>query len=705
MTRVSVKKPLIFSLLVWLLVLLVPATRPMALLDWKRATLERFSDWNPAFLPLDAPYQPEKELDGAFVYYPAGVMAARDDDAPDDVRAGQMQVAPQFAALSRSSNDRDVLVWCARSAQNPKMVANNLETLSRRFPRDAALLSWAAAARVANLRLSTRVAGPLSSSFPNWSVQKTPTGAGAPSPGSPWLKVVRGARPAWDAVAQTARRGQVLEPGNGFWWWLETMALLGARRDEDVWRVLKVGGQKAFYNDHASELRLALYHARKRSQGVVPVSASISGVVVNSPIWWRLREVVSQTCENIIGARLMGRHTTALEGGRDLVRMGRLVRRSLFAPVHASVGVALELITLQNAQAPAAATINRLPSGASVVALAGHPRSLLRYANEQNRSDIARELTTEWNAVAASRRAQIAKFKAAASSSQGPGFDDTTIALAAGLQNTGSLLATTLPIPLLLLALSWPLTLWRRKSPVPENEEPSWKRGLGWSAFSIALLLGANFALSNFAWRYFDSGTAAKTPLAFNAILPRLVGVLPVWAFAFCALVASVGALWATIGAARQQNGELSLTNRLKKAFVSPDERLQTFDARPLLQLIVVVSLCFLAVAALGAFFYLPQEGALEAKINPTWHGEFAGLMLGAFFLFAALPAMFFRPKALRLRVLFGSWARVWRRFLVAHIALATLLYLACNVGGAFFGARYEAQWNRVFAGKQGGTR
>jgi hypothetical protein len=696
MARVAMKKPLLFFLLVWVFLFALPWTRPMAVLDWKRATLERFSDLNPALTPRDAPYQPEKERDRVFL--PNG-MPVPESEAPGEVRAGEMQVAPQFASLARSSSDRDVLAWCARSAGDAQTIGQNLEALARRFPQDADMLAWTTTARAASLDLNTRARGPITSLQPNASWSVMAPRAGDNSSGSShrtrWNAV------AANAVAALAKRGQKMEPRNGFWWWMETTALLGARRDEQVWAVLRAGGQKSLYDNHVKALSVALHRARLRSQGDAPVTVALRNLLDGWFYPGTFSQTTLQTCENIMAARLMERHKVALEGGRDLVRMGRLLRRAPDDLITPYTGVWIEQQALRYAQVPSALVMKPLKPGASVAVLAGSPGSLLRYANEQKRFDIARELTVEWNAVAAARRAQMAKIKAATrlSLAQNVGLDDTTIALSAGLQNTGSLLVSTLPVPLLLLALGWLPTLWRRPSPVEGAQElPSWTCGLGWSAFSIVVLLGANFVLSNFVWRFVDSRSTIKTPLSFNAMLPRLVGVLPSWAFGFCTLVASAGALWATNGWMRRQNGELPMLARLKNSLHSPDERLQTFDARPLLQLIAVVSAFCFASAALAAWFYLPQDGALQSR-SQTTHDWGGGLFLGVFWLVAVLLPVFFRPQTQRLRPFLSLWWRVWRHFLAAHIALATLLYLACNIGGAVFTTRFEAQWNRVFAG------
>lgn len=701
MARVAMKSPLLFSLFVWVFLLVCPWTRPMALLDWKRVTTGRVSDFVPAWAPRDAPLLPGQAQDDQVPPVHAALLHHEGAFQPG-ARAEQLTVALQFAGLARSSNDRDVLLWCALSPQDGGIVTDNLQVLARHFPRDAALLAWASTARVAVLNLQTRARGPFTGGAA-WSVRPH-------SPmGSPSSAPVLSEQKRWNILAQAALRGQAMEPRNGYWWWLETIALLGARRDEQLWPVLRAGGQKPFYDSHANDLRRALWRARVQAQGVMPVAAALKDLEQGD---WRevhleCHEATCQVCENIISARLLGRHKTALEGGRDLARLAALL---MHAKDDSSTyeGVAVQSFALQHAQVSAVGVKQLQPGGsASAHAFAGHPGSLLRYATEQKRGDIARELSAQWNALSAARRALTARY---ISSNTVPfaelGLDNISLALAAGVQNTGALLASTLPLPLLILALGGLRALWR---PVPEEEAselPSWTRGLGWSAFSIAVLLGANFALSSFLWRYYDSQAGTKTPLAFNAITPRLAGVLPAWTFGFPALVASVGALWASVHRARRQHGELPLQVRLKNSLASPDERLQSFDARPWIHLIALSSAWAFGIAALAAWFYWPQVGALESQSHrPTLHDQAGSFSLIAFYLAVALPVLFLRPKGAKRRPALVLRSPIWRRFLAAHIALATLLYLACNIGGAIFGARFEAGWSRVFAPTTSGEK
>lgn len=690
------KKPLLFPLFVWLVLLAIPTTRPMVLLDWKRATTQRLSEFVPGWAPRDEP----SFWIGTSSDAPPGTALFHADDTLANERAGEMEVAPPFAALARSSTQRDALLWCALSpvSENYKArkraIAANFESLERRFPGDATVLACSVTARTETLSLDTRAAGPLMGGA-GWSVRARKAGSGAAM------------RRSWDALARKIRRGQKMEPRNGFWWWMETVALLGARRDEQVWPVLGRGARMPF-DAHARDLRVALWRARVQSQGVMPVSVALSNLEYEDFNSLLMRNTsVEQVCENIIGARLLGRHKIALEGGRDLVRMGRSIRQSdsrfSYYP-----GSHCEDFALKHAQVPGVGATKRVKFGASAAALAGHPNSLLRYAAERNRPDVVRELTAQWNDLQSARRADAARWATLGKGSLWRyfGLNDRNIGLAAGFQNTGSLLVATLPVPLLLLTLGWLRSLWRPVAAGDERDAPRWTRGLGWSAFSLGVLLAANFGLSHMVWRVYDGNAGTATPLSFDAMLPRLVEVLPSWAFGFPTVAAWVGALWAGAASLRRQNGELPLRTRLKNSLSTPDERMETFDAHPLLQTVALGSAWLFALGALAAWFYWPQVGALEAQ-KSTLHNWAGGLGLGAFWLAGALPAFFWRPKnrggkrpsMLLLR------SPVWRRFLCAHIALATLLYLACNIGGAIFSARFETQWNRVFAPTRSGNK
>ncbi len=384
------KKPLLFSLLVWLALFLLPLTRAQMLLDWKSATIERAREWNPSLAPLHAPYQPEKDADGIYGGYGSSPVAK--DDVPDDVSANGLRVAPQFASVARGSNERDVLLWCVRSASDETIIGRNLEVLSRRFPRDIALLAWTCEAQLNGLSMSTRTPGPLSSPYPNWSVQVRNGQGGYQSAPGYEPDFTPQTRAKWDVLAVKARLGQQMEPRNGFWWWLEAACLLGARRDELVWNVLRAGKTKTRYDDHNLEIQGALRRAHRRTLGVVPMSFYLRGGNTSWQFLSRWREVTRQVCENVIGARLQKRHKTALEGGRDMVMMGAMLRRSTNS-IGVLVGIAVENIALRSALPPSVAPLNKLGRNPSAKVLAGHPRSFATRANKNGATSLSKSRT------------------------------------------------------------------------------------------------------------------------------------------------------------------------------------------------------------------------------------------------------------------------------------------------------------------------
>ncbi|BCM91779.1 hypothetical protein IAD21_03654 [Abditibacteriota bacterium] len=683
------KKPLLFCLLVWIVLFALPWTRGQALLDWRGATVGQFSGDIPAWAPLDAPYLPETD---AYNYSRSGSQISQNLD--ELVKANGLEVAPQFAAMARSSTDRDVLVWCALSPIDSKAVARNMAVIEARFPGDVSLLAWKCGTQIQNLSMTTRVPGPLSSPTVCWSVQTNKT------PGYPY-KVDDKARPQWDAVVVEAHKGQKMEPRNGFWWWLEAMALLGARRDEQVWPVLRVGSSKTQFDDYSTDRLLALRRAHLKTQGVVPIAFYIGGERNFSWMFYsRWREVARQVCENVMGARLLGRHKTALEGGRDMVMMGRLLRRSSDS-ISVLVGIAIENIALRSALPPASSTFKRLVPGANAAALAGHPTSLLRYANELNRKDIALQITNEWNAVTQARKAQTAKTKAAltSTSSQIQGVSDATATWAGGSQNTGALLVQTLPIPILEIGVLSVLLLVARRRPRDDGFVlPAWTRGLGWSAFALVVLFAAQTLFGSLSWKFLSYSGGWTTYWGFYFLLPRLVVLLPLWAFAFAACVAGVGAVWATVFAARRAQGEASLGARLMGIWSAPDERTGALNLGPILQLIALMGVWSAFAAALGAWFYFPQEGALETQSTDTLHDQYAGMALALFCLVPTILAILFRAKGYGVGTYFRGWLEVTRRFLVAHLVLTTVLYLLLATSGAFWSARFDAEWLKVNA-------
>lgn len=680
------KKPLLFCLFIWLVLLALPWTRGQTLLDWRGATVEQLSGSNPAWAPLDAPYRPEKDALVSFMVDPNRPLALGQDELPAPVTTNGLSVAPQFVSVARGSNDRDVLVWCGLWPLNSKALEHNLDVLFKRFPTDAALLAWSCGAHIQNLSLTTRIPGPLSSGSPNWSVQ-IPEKMRYP------VRVDYTAIPKWVPVIAKARRGQKLEPQNGFWWWLEAMALLGARQDEAVWSVLKAGSSKTVFDDHSKDKLLTLRRAHLKVLGKVPAIFFLENEA-DSSLYFRYHDVARQVCENIMGARMSGRDRDqmALEGGRDMMLMGRLLRRSQEV-IPMLVGISVEAVAMQSAALPSISNVKRLPPGSNVAALAGHPRSLLRYANELGRKDIALQITNEWNAVAKARRAQKTKTTAilASANFQTQGVSDLTIALAAGSQNMGLLLVQTLPVPLLALALL--SLLFVRARPREEVALPAWTRGLGWSAFALGVLIGAQTLFGYFVWNYISDNLGWTLPWNFDFILPRLVSLLPVWAFGFAACVTGIGALWATVLASRRARGDASLWSRLRGMLSSTDERTGAINLGPLFQLIGIVGIWGMIVTLLGAWFFFPQNMALETQATNTLHDQYAGLTLALFCLMGFLPAIEFRVQGTKFRAYFVAWAEVARRFLVAHLVLTTALYLLLTVNGAYWGSRFDAEW------------
>ncbi len=677
----SVKKPLLFCLFAWMVVFALPWTREQALLDWRGATLEQFCGDYPAWAPLDSPYRPEKDD------YVEFMTTSYDDSSgggtPQSVMVNGLRVAPQFAAMARNLTDRDVLVWCALSSPIPHEVTHNLVILEQRFPGDAAVLAWTCGAQAEALSMGTRGFGPLSS--PGWSVRPLPLST---------IKLTNAMRPRWDAIGVKARLGQKFEPANGFWWWLETIALLGARRDEAVWPVLRVGSSKTVFDDHSIDRLLALRRAHLQTLGEVPSVSYLENKADLFASYGRWLDVTQQVCENVMGARLAGHHKTALEGGRDLVMMGRLLRRSSRS-IWGWVGIGVESMAMKNTLSSAASSLRLLTSLPNAGVLAAQPGSLLRYANELKRKDIAYQLVTESNALVKARSAHKARTNAAraSSSSQTEGISNVTTSLAAGSQNTGALLVRTLPIPLAAFALLSLLSLIRRRE--EPFALPAWTRGLCWSALALLVLVAVQTLLSHLLWQFIDAATGWTPSWGFDFIVPRLMTVLPLWVFAFAAGVACVGAAWAIVMTARRARGDTSLMAQLRCMFNSPDERTGALNLGPLLQLIALVGIWGAFIVALGAWFFLPQNSALKAQSLGTLY---EGLALMLFGLAAIIPAFVFRAKQWGWGTYFRAWAQVTQRFLVAHLVLTTVLYLLLAMNGAYWSARFDNEWLRVNA-------
>ena len=123
------------------------------------------------------------------------------------------------------------------------------------------------------------------------------------------------------------------------------------------------------------------------------------------------------------------------------------------------------------------------------------------------------------------------------------------------------------------------------------------------------------------------------------------------------------------------------------------DERTGTMNLGPILQIIVLMGIWSLIIVALSAWFFVPQNMALETQATDTLHDQYAGLALALFCVVTIFPTVEFRVKGTKFRTYFVAWAEVARRFLVAHLVLTTALYLLLAVNGAYWVSRFDAEW------------
>lgn len=205
--------PLIFFAL-WVLWFLLPSTREIACKQWKARL-------------ISAP-------------------DAASATAKDASRDAAFALALSERGLSSGDND------------DPRRRA--LEELGRRYPGDADICAAQIVATANELHLGNlRRPGPSSSADPNWSV-KLPYGP-LQTPSPELLK-------SW--FAATAR-GAKLEPNNTFWDWAQIIGLLAARRDEEIWPVLRAASGKTGYDDHISDGALARIRSARQRRTVLPV--------------------------------------------------------------------------------------------------------------------------------------------------------------------------------------------------------------------------------------------------------------------------------------------------------------------------------------------------------------------------------------------------------------------------------------------------
>ena len=571
-------------------------------------------------------------------------------------------IAPYASSAFASDTSRDAAFIRAldadRSGANRR---RSLQQVGQRFPDDAAICAAQIVASVDELRLyNTRHPGPSSSADLNWSVKLNTKPIETPSP--ELLK-------SW--FAATAR-GAKLEPNNTFWDWAQIIGLLAARRDDEVWGVLRVASQKTGYDDHVNDGALARLRVARQRQLMSPLSQISIGAATLFPHYAPMREAARQVSDNASGLRIRGgaaNQKQALEGMRDFAGLGRTMRRESKSTIGSLVGTAVEAIALYGGSYfPTRYTSVKRPRiGTSVAIYGSEPRSLLFFARQMGRNDIAAQLGSEWTEIGAWR----AKTNKAISSSgllSGLSTRDVVVAEAG---NWLSFLTLAGMPTLLVVAVGCSLLLrfvpaWRRESEAMPSLL-SW----GWGAL---LSLAALIALSSTAllvlwsaWRIggattidllFGSFSGASTfsPSPFSAVAPIS------WQYHFPAALGLFAALWlASLWETRRQ-GRPTLGARLRRLFHAPDDGVAHFDLSPLLALTGTVGAFFLISFGVIGFLVVSSSGEQFKFLS-----DYAGFFLLGFVVLWTVPYLS------RLRT---AQSRAFALILMRRFAWSQLIFL-----------------------------
>jgi len=642
--------PLLFFAL-WMLWLVIPITRDAARSDWKRAL------------------------------------------APSD---------PDSTPSPPSGTSRDALVAQALVANDN---GKSFEALGKQFPGDAAICAGQLASGAKSLNLFfTRHPGPASNNNPNWSVSlydggppSTPSSVPSPQPG---FRIQIQHPPAaflssWFAACN---RGAQLEPNNTFWDWMKIVGLMGARRDGEVWPVLRAAKSKTAYDDHLGDLSAAALRAERKEFGLMApldeFNAEENSISTELSMGSQMEEVARQLSENAWGLRLQNTahsHTTALEGLRDFVFLCRTLRLQSKTLSSSIEGQRFEAKGLSGGYYTATNwRVNRLRVGAPLAVYASDKRYLLFWAKERGRADIAAQLGSEWVSFGKWRKNFKAKRLFPLTGREGIDGGDFSLAWAGDWFAPRFLAAMPFVAGLILLSsfLARVVPAWRRESDVAPSRA-SWFWGAALGALGMAMLSSSliwNTALVLIATRTPPSNFAFA--ILFNPTSPISVSGAPrAWELAFPVALLWVSALAFAASWDAKQRNQPTLGARLRTLAQPSDDEISRFDLSPILALTSVVAALFISTAGVCAFLIVLASKEELAGLIP-----YSGLILGCWTFVISVP-LGLRIKSARGRAFFFGLAK---RFSWSFLLSASLIWGVARLATAPAHRRFEAQLDRT---------
>lgn len=558
--RFSLAPPLFLFL--WALWFVLPFTRDAARTQWKARFAPRPTSYAPTPLPLD-----DESRDAQFV-----------------------------RALDQSQG-------------KPRTEA--LELLGRKFPDDPAICAAQIVMSWHDLHMgNNRQLGPSSNADLNWSVKLTKI----EMPDAKALAL-------WMAATS---RGAKLEPNNTFWDWAQLMGLLSARRDEEVWAVLRAASQKTGYDDHTGEGALARLRVAKKHDVLSPISQLGVSASVLFPHFSKMRETARQLSDDASGLRLSGesqKQTQALEGMRDFMLLSRTMRRESKSFIGSLVGQAMETIALWGGSySPLRPTRVRRPISPSPL-YTSDPRSLAVFARNLKRPDIAAQLNAEWTQLGP----WLTKVRAAsANSSFLAGIEPRDMWLAQAGGWLGLLLLMSVPSLLFVAIASFLLLrfvpMWRRENTVSPTRA-SWVWG---AILTFVVCLALSSPLLATLWSSLRPGGLnildLLGALSFDLRDGGVQLVPPSWSAWFPALVGFLAALQMARFWNARREGKPGLGAKLRGVLHAPDDDMTRFDLSPLLSLAGVIAAFFvLTVGVVGFLIAASSTSSTSLQDNAGW--------------------------------------------------------------------------------------
>lgn len=444
--------------------------------------------------------------------------------------------------IRRHPNDARVQVMAAERAEPAALggrTSNYAEARLRDFERVAQQFpdeAWVVATRLIRAvhgGYDNRVAGELEKN------EYYPRNSGQATPG----QIAR------DIAA--ARHGQTLEPDNSFFDWMLAHFLFAARRDEAALAVLRQAAAKSRYDDHTMDYAraaVAVYGMRRPTlfEEKIPIWAG-----VYFPHLAKHRHVARLAVWRGVQVERAGDHARALRIYGDTARLGARMRDANGTYIAAIVGMAIQSIAWKrDAKLTPQERDAMMRSGVRAERLAELlTRRFAAYAAAHGRADLAREAMRDAQINHRLRQQGSIYFRDLIG-----GIPEQSLRKAVSFWWVSTALLSQLVMAALVwLALSWPLSPARRRGNGQAGIEQAGSRQeaavrgidvasavLCIACISAVLLVAA--VRMNAGWNdFFSSNDSDENSPSATGLLATLLRVTPV---VMGALLCAVATLW-----------------------------------------------------------------------------------------------------------------------------------------------------------------